>query len=230
MTGNNPWRNPPLQEAILEVRFPPVEDYTLFVAELTVKNRDLFPKTQALPNANMPSNIIISGQVRHRFIGKNKDVIFQVGPDTLSINIIKYSGFNSFKDNIRKILSTLSEAINLEKTERISLRYINRFSNIQDIFAVLNIVSPFPNHNKSKTKGIQLGFTSEENSNTFVSTNIVFPIDNRDLILDITAFSPNKETINWDLKSMLEWVDKSHNIIYDNFEVLVSEKEKKERK
>lgn len=230
MTGNNPWRNPPLQEAILEVRFPPVEDYTLFVAELTVRNRESFPTTQALPNANMPSNIIISGQVRHRFIGKNKDVIFQVGPDTLSINIIKYSGFDSFKDNISKILDALGEAINLEKIEKISLRYINRFSKIQNVFTVLNIVTPFPNHNTLKTKGIQLGFTVEENSDTYISTNIVFPVDNKDLILDINAFSVSKSTTNWGFESMLEWLNESHNLIYDNFEILVSEKEKEERK
>ena len=231
MTGNNPWRNPPLQEAILEVRFPPVEDYTLFVAELTVKNRKFFPETQALPNANMPSNIIISGQVRHRFIGKNKDVIFQVGPDTLSINIIKYSGFDSFKNHISKIIKALGEAIHLEKIEKISLRYINRFSRVQDVFTVLNIVSPFPNHNKSKTTGIQLGFTVEEDSNTFISTNIVFPVDNKDLILDINAFFISKvPTMNWNFDLMLEWINKSHDLIYDNFEVLVGEKEKEERK
>ena len=208
-----------------------MEDYTIFVAELTVKNRHLFPKTQALPNANMPSNIIIRGQVRHRFIGNNKDVIFQVGPEYLSINIIKYSGFDSFKDNISKILSALGEAINLEEIETVSLRYINRFSKVQDIFTVLNITSPFPNHDKSKTIGIQLGFTKEENINTSISTNIVFPVDNRDSILDINAFSINKTSMqSWSFKLMLEWIDESHNLIYDNFEVLVSEKEKEERK
>lgn len=188
MVGNPSWKNPPLQEAIFEVRFPPVNDYRLFLAELINKNRELFPKIQALPNAELPSSIIISGQVRHRFIRKDKNVVFQVGPDTLSINIIRYSGFDDFLKNIRKIISSACEFIKLEKLNQVSLRYINRFSRIKDIFSTINIVSPFPNYDKLKARGMQINYTKEENNTTFISTNIIFLVNNGDLMLDINAF------------------------------------------
>lgn len=231
MAGNPPWRNPPLQEAIFEIRFPPVKDYSLFMSELRIKHRDLFPVIKTLTNVNLPESMIISGQVRHRFIGKNNDIIFQVGQNTLSINIIKYSGFDKFKNYIKDIVSTLCESIKIEDSTQMSLRYINKFDKTQDPFDILNIKFQFPTYNNSKTKGIQINYTKEESKTFFISTNVIFPINNEDLILDINALYTDKiANINWNLDSIIEWTEKSHNLIYDNFESLVSEGEKEKRK
>ena len=231
MAANSPWKNPPLQEAIFEIRFPPVKDYTLMVAELINQNRELFPEAQTLPVTELPASIIIGGQVRHRFIGKKKDILFQTGPDTLSINVIRYSGFDKFIKSIKNIVNTASTSIQISDLSQINLRYINRFGNIKDPFSILNIASPFPMADISKTRGIQINYTKEENDVTYISTNIVFPVNNLDLILDINAFYTSKLLKkSWDLNSIIEWTNVSHNLVYENFESLIADREKEERK
>lgn len=233
MAGNPPWQNPPLQEAIFEIRFPAVKDYALFVSELRIKNHNHFPEIKTLSNAGLPDSIIIGGQVRHRFIGENQDVIFQVGPNTLSINIIKYSGFDSFKNYIRQIVDPIydSDLVEISNLKQISLRYINRFRKIQDPFVTLNITSPFTSYDMAKTKGIQINYTREENHTVFISSNVVFPVDKSDLILDINAFVTDEVSDKkWTLDSIIGWADKVHNLIYDDFESLVAKEEKERRK
>lgn len=229
MSANPSWKNPPLQEAIFEIRFPPVKDYTLFVAELNFQNRELFPEVQTLPVAELPASIVIGGQVRHRFIGKDKDTIFQVGPDTLCINVIRYSGFNKFKKNIKNILNSADTSIKIGSLNQISLRYINRFRDIDNPFNILKINSPFPNAELFNTKGIQINYTKEEDSKIYVSTNVVFPVNKSDLILDLNAFyTDNLIKESWNLESIINWIEQSHDLIYENFESLIMDKIKEE--
>ncbi len=41
MASHTPWRSPPLQEAVFEVRFPAVEDYSIFVGGMAEVKRNL---------------------------------------------------------------------------------------------------------------------------------------------------------------------------------------------
>ncbi|MBW4558134.1 MAG: hypothetical protein KME59_19805 [Trichormus sp. ATA11-4-KO1] len=58
------WRNPPLQEAVFEIRFPSVSDYALFAGGMAISQQQEFPTTQKLQAAEIPEIVELSGLVR----------------------------------------------------------------------------------------------------------------------------------------------------------------------
>jgi uncharacterized protein (TIGR04255 family) len=230
MSTNTPWRNPPVQEAIFEIRFPPLKDYALFVGGMAAANKEKFPQSEKLPVADLPSSIVIEGQVIHRFYNEERNLIFQTGHTLISLNVIAYSGFIFFSEEIKNIIELAKKYVDNEKITLLSLRYINKFDNVSDPFAILNLQSPFPNYDVSKSKIIQINHVEKKDATSLMlSTNLAFPVNQSSLILDLTIFSNNQEFF-WNTESIVDWANKAHELIYDNFESLVSDIEKEKRK
>ncbi len=232
MVESQPWRNPPIKEAIFEMRFSPVNDYSLFVGSMAAANREKFPSPQKLPTADLPLSIVIEGQVIHRFSNKEKTIIFQTGQDVISVNSILYHGFSSFLVEIKNILESAREYITTTSTDHtvkaISIRYINVFADIKDPFQALNIKSPFENGDKSAMRAIQLQYVKQEDS-LLITTVLAFPVEQSNLLLDLSISSQEQE-LSWDVEQIIQWVSQSHEIIYKNFEEIVSDSEKQKRK
>ena len=227
---NPTWHNPPVREAIFEIRFPPLEDYALFVGAIAAANKEKFPRSEKLPSADIPLSILIEGQVIHRFYNKESTVIFQTGQDVISVNAIAYEGFASFLNEIKNILNITKEYIDNDKINLINLRYINIFNEISDPFKTLNIQFPFENYELSKILGIRINYLKQEDDETKrVSINLAFPINTSDLLLELSIFS-DRSDFCLDVNKMLAWISQSHEVIYKNFEELVSESEKRKRK
>jgi uncharacterized protein (TIGR04255 family) len=227
--NHEPWRNPPLQEAVFEIRFPTVSDYALFAGGMAMSQQQEFPTTQKLQAAEIPEIVELAGLVKHRFISPDESLLFQTGTDVLSVNSVAYKGFVNFLENIGKILTATEKFVNLSTLTRLGLRYINRFSNVDYPPSLLNINLPFQNTDISKTQLLQLREINKlDDEGTLLSINVQFPVEPKDLILDIDI-SFNFPQKSWDIEMILDWTDKAHDVIWDNFQVLISEKEKEVR-
>ncbi|MGF1518367.1 MAG: TIGR04255 family protein [Nodosilinea sp.] len=231
MASHAPWRNPPLQEAVFEVRFPPVDDYSIFVGGMATVKRNRFPKVDRLPADELPPSIMVSGAVRHRFTTEDKGLLFQTGQDVISINAISYSGFATFSNAIEDILESAQNYADIGRVSRLGLRYINRFEKVADPFQVLNIKSPFLDFDLKKTAKIQANYIRQESDNLLLSKNIDFPVADSNLIFDLDAFQQdfNLDSLPWDIRTIVDWADKTHDVVWENFESLVSESERSRR-
>lgn len=231
MASHAPWRNPPLQEAVFEVRFPPVEDYSIFVGGMAEIKRDRFPKVDRLPADELPPSILVSGAVRHRFTTEDKSLLFQTGQDVISVNAISYSGFAVFARDIEDILKSAQSYANIGGITRLGLRYVNSFEKVEDPRKVLNILSPFEDFDLTKTAKIQANYIKREPNNLFLSKNIDFPVADSNLIFDLDAFQQDFDPDNlpWNIKAIIDWAERTHDIVWENFESLVSEVERRRR-
>jgi len=231
MASHARWRNPPLQEAVFEVRFPPVDDYSIFVGGMAEVKRNRFPKVDRLPADELPPSIMVSGAVRHRFTTEDKGLLFQTGQDVISVNAISYSGFATFSNAIEDILESAQNYADIGRVSRLGLRYINRFEKVEDPFQILNIKSSFLDFDLGKTAKIQTNYIKQENNNLFLSKNVDFPVADSNLIFDLDAFQQDfdPDSLPWDIKSIVDWADKTHDIVWENFESSVSENERSRR-
>jgi uncharacterized protein (TIGR04255 family) len=227
--NHKPWRNAPLQEAVFEIRFPSIADYALFAGGMAMSQKQYFPTTQKLQVVDIPEIIELAGLVKHRFISQDQSLLFQTGNDVISINSINYKGFPAFLDSIEKILTAAEKFINISNLTKIGLRYINRFPDVDDPTAVLNINLPFSNMDVSRTQLLQIQEVNKiDDEGTFMGTNIQFPAAPKDLILDLDV-SLNLSQKSWDVAAISDWADKAHDIIWDKFQTLISESEKEVR-
>lgn len=228
MKNHKPWRNAPLQEAVFEIRFPSIADYALFAGGMAMSQKEDFPKTLKL-HADIPEMIELAGLVKHRFISKDESLLFQTGSDVLSINSIRYSGFSDFLESIQKILIGTEKFINISNFTRLGLRYINKFSNVEDPSTILNINLPFNDMDVSKTQLLQIQEINKINDEGMLQAiNIQFPAAPKDLILDLDV-SLNLPQQSWDVNAISSWADKAHDIIWDKFQALISDSEKEVR-
>jgi uncharacterized protein (TIGR04255 family) len=130
-----------LQEVVLEIRFPPIEDYAIFAGAMSVSHKVNFPLTKKLEPPGLPEFVPISGIVRHRFSGQDQSKLFQIGSDVISVNYLQYTNFSDFIDDIKEILSSAqTHGAKISYAYRIGLRYINSFNKIADPFELLNRV------------------------------------------------------------------------------------------
>lgn len=231
MVSNPPLKKPPLQEAVFEIRFPTVQDYALLAGGMAVSHKNDFQVVEKLESAEFPVFVQVLGLVKHRFSTEDRRKLFQTGADVISVNIINYEGFNSFRDDIKSILSSSENfGVILKNPQRISLRYINRFKSIKNPSLTLNIQPPFPNKNFDNTRFLQIREVEDiGNDGILVNTVFHFPVDETDLILDIDAFFENPGG-EWDIEMILAWTTKAHDIIWHKFTTLVSESEMESRK
>ena len=57
-----------LQEVVLEIRFPPIEDYAIFAGAMSVSHKVNFPLTQKLEPPGLPEFVPISGIVQEAIV------------------------------------------------------------------------------------------------------------------------------------------------------------------
>ena len=229
MKNHKPWRNAPLQEAVFEIRFPSIGDYALFAGGMAMSQKQDFPTTQKLQVVDIPEIIELAGLVKHRFMSQDQSLIFQTGSDVISINSLSYKGFPTFLENIERILFAAENFVELSNLTKLGLRYINRFTGIENPATVLNINLPFSNMDVSKTQILQIQEVNKvDEEGTLMSLNIQFIATPKDLILDLDV-SLNLPQESWNVAAISSWADKAHDIIWDKFQTLISESEKEVR-
>jgi uncharacterized protein (TIGR04255 family) len=215
-----------LQEALFEVRFPAIEDYAIFAGGMAVTHKTDFPVIEKIEPQGIPDFILISGLIRHRFSSQDKSKLFQLGNDVLSINYIRYTGFEHFVKDIKEILSSARlHGVKISHPTRIGLRYINRFDNVSNPFDFLNVNSPFQNKD-DLTKIVQIKKVDQIEIGLFLDINLSFNSNDKILILDLDSFYENSEQQEnldgqWTEDKLIDWTRKVHDLIKENYKNLV---------
>lgn len=230
MDPNPQWQNPPLQEVVFEIRFPPVDDYALFLGEVKSLIKEKFSEPVTLPGSKLPPDF--GGVVRHRFFSEDKFTLVQIGTDVASVNSVSYSGFDKFMEEILFISEKLKDTVKLQDKTRLGLRYINKFEAVSSPFETLNLVSPFQSLEVDNTERIRINHIKKTAFPLLLSVNIEFPIGNKkdELLFDLDAYQLDFSMPNSKSENFTHWAKKAHDLVWDNFDSLVSQEEKNKRR
>lgn len=127
----------PIAEAVLEIRFKPSVHPNAVFGLTYDKFKVEFENLEKLPILQIPESILsIDPNLRHKphYKSEKDNIIYQIGPDVLSIsNIKKYEGWENFSIRIKNMLEKIHNANVIGEITRIGIRYINFFGDM-DIF------------------------------------------------------------------------------------------------
>lgn len=132
------YKNPPIEEALVEFRMAPGQEWDLTIpGKLHEKVKDAYPgkpRQQKLLQASFqavqgqPAGFAVQeGIGRVQLIDAEAKKLLSLGPDVLSINVLRpYDGWEHFKPRVERALRSYVEVSGAERVSRIGVRYINR--------------------------------------------------------------------------------------------------------
>jgi uncharacterized protein (TIGR04255 family) len=134
------YKNPPIEEALVEVRFAPSEEWDLTIPGKLHEHRDIKkeyqgkPRTQKLVEAALqagpgqPSNLAVrEGVGRIQLLNEAGNRLISLGPGVLSVNVLRpYDGWERFRPRIERALRAYNEVAASKGVTRLGVRYINK--------------------------------------------------------------------------------------------------------
>jgi uncharacterized protein (TIGR04255 family) len=132
----------PILEAVIELRFKSKVPSVAIFGILYNRLKDRYTNYEELPILELPRSVLetdskLRFQPHYRFL--NGDFIIQLGPQMISISVREnYPGWTVFLSEINYIVSLLDELNIIEKVNRLGMRYIDFFAEI-DIFNNINL-------------------------------------------------------------------------------------------
>ncbi len=233
MNGNSkahPRLNIPLiSEALLELRYPKSNEllYGLIPGQLYEALKGIFPKPQELPLAQLPIDGLPDHLVRHRFLTEDDSRMFQVGVGVLSINHVKYTGFTDFVQDCKDVLSAAETMGLFSQVDRIGLRYINTSVLDRPWNEIIQIKVNVPSTIESNLQGQQFRWFTKFPKLGLLSTTVAWPVESsqvisnaklhqqQTLLIDFDLFNEPQEKLSYD--SLMDWLYRSHDVIYEVF-------------
>ena len=134
------YKNPPIEEALVEVRFAPADEWDLTIPGKLHEHRDIKkeyqgkPRTQKVFEAALqagpgqPPNLAIhEGVGRIQLINEAGNRLISLGPGVLSVNMLRpYDGWGLFRPRIETALRAYNEVAAPTGVTRLGVRYINK--------------------------------------------------------------------------------------------------------
>lgn len=231
---NSPrWRDPPVQEVVFELFFRAVSDYSLFLSSVYSNLKDNYSRAEALPANEIPLALGVPSVIRHRFSTSSGDLLFQLGPDILTINSLSYVDFDNYLKDVTSVLNEVIKAgpeFNLSEATRIGLRYINRFDKVNDIFEILHVNAPFGSLEHDSLAVIRASESSRLDERRFLARSYEYADVSKELFFDLHLYEEFSPLLELELQSILDWILQAHDVVSDVFEDTVSDLVKRERK
>ena len=134
------YRNPPIEEAVVEFRFVPGQEWDLTIPGKLHEHPDIKtqysgkPRTQKLLEAafqagsSRPPNVAIrEGIARIQLVDSGGQHLISIGSDTISVNTLRpYDGWELFRPRIKTALSAYFQVVQPAAVSRVGVRYINK--------------------------------------------------------------------------------------------------------
>jgi uncharacterized protein (TIGR04255 family) len=132
------YKNPPIEEALVEFRMVPGQDWDLTIPgklhERVKASYQGKPRQQKLFQASVqavhgePTGLAMhEGVVRVQLVDSDGRKLLSLGADVLSVNVLKpYDSWENFKPRIDDALRAYVDVSGAEKVSRIGVRYINK--------------------------------------------------------------------------------------------------------
>jgi len=230
--------NDPIVEAVCEFRLTPDSKWDLTIPGLVYEkvSNDFPNKEQRLIQEveltqspqGMQQQIRTSERVL--FLTDNRKMFIQVGPHFLAINCLKpYPAWEGFKPWIEKAFSALTEVVEVERLQRIGLRYINRIEipgqsvNLDNYFEFRPFLGQnLPQNMVNFIIQCLLPFFGQRDSCKVQLTNAVPDRpDNVSFLLDLDYFLAQPLVVL--SNQALEWVENAHKKVEEIFEGSINE-------
>lgn len=207
-------------EALLEVRFaPPVIPYGIIPGILYEALKRYFPKAVELPAAQLPIGIMPDTFVRHRFQSEDEGRMYQIGVGVLSVNHIRYEGFDKFVADCRAVLEVVEQAGMITKIERLALRYINTAQLDRPWSEMIQIRVDAPEVILKDVRAQEFKWFTRFTDTGVLSTTIAWPIEgggSPSLVIDLDHFY--EVTNPMTIEQVLKWVHAAHENVYAVFQ------------
>jgi uncharacterized protein (TIGR04255 family) len=139
------YRNPPIEEALCEVRFVPDPNWNVtLIGALRERLKDSYPGQpleqvtlelgmevdtgrELSPRPPYPALSLTHGLSKVQLPTESGDRLVAIGRDVLSVHVLRpYAGWEDFRPRIEQALEAYAEVIPPAGIMRIGLRYINR--------------------------------------------------------------------------------------------------------
>jgi uncharacterized protein (TIGR04255 family) len=150
------YRNPPLVEALCELRFRSAQQWDWTVPGLLYERiSGKFPKKRQQPVSALQPTLggpvektieeVFGVPGRMQFFREDEKALVQVGPDLLAVNQLRpYPDWETFKEMVLEQVVRYREVSAVESLHRIGLRYINFIEILQEKIALEAYFSVFP--------------------------------------------------------------------------------------
>lgn len=233
------YNNPPIIEALCELRFEPSLPWDLAIPGLVYERvRDDFRKrrqVRAFETSVSASPEGLEQQVRTtdriQFLREDERALIQVGPDLLAVNHLKpYPTWQEFLPLIQTSFSAYCEAANPKGIRRIGLRYINRIEvpgpsiEMEDHFLFYPFVGPnLPQEHGPFIVGIQIPYEGTRDvlrlqlTNATTETPDIVPV-----MLDLDYFLTKPGEVS--LAAISEWLEIAHGHVEEVFEACITDR------
>ncbi len=232
-------KNAPIIEAVCEFKFvTPFEDLTIY-GTLGNSLKDKFPKKRiatrldvALENADGKIQQRIIEQKLQQFLSEDEKTLVQIGPDILTINMLKpYQNWDIFYSCIKMAFDSTIKNGDTYRLKRIGLRYINKINlnttNL-DLDEHFNLTPQFDEEYFGPDVGsyiVGVQFPRQDNRDLLkisLSNTIPDPDFKMAHTLDIDYFILKMEGINEG--EAIDWVATAHDEVEKAFLNIVSPK------
>ncbi|HVQ74448.1 MAG TPA: TIGR04255 family protein [Candidatus Binatia bacterium] len=134
------YRTPPIEEALVEFRFVPAQEWDLTIPGKLHQHPAIGPqypgkpRTQKVVEAELqagpgqpPNFAVREGLGRIQLVSEDGRRLISLGTDLLSVNILRpYSGWEEFRPRIEAALRAYAEVVAPKAVARVGVRYINR--------------------------------------------------------------------------------------------------------
>jgi len=168
-----------------------------------------------------------------QFFRKDEKALIQVGPNVLSINVLKpYPSWRKFLPLINKGLTAYLDVAEPQSIQRIGLRYINHINissqsiKLEDYFEFRPFVGPnLPQDYGAFGLGIQIPYQDSKDMLSLQIGSLPNPnisVDQATLILSLDYYLLKPKSIN--LEEISSWVETAHTNIEDVFEACITQK------
>ncbi|HWP93153.1 MAG TPA: TIGR04255 family protein [Thermodesulfobacteriota bacterium] len=230
--------NPPIIEAVCEFRLSSNSKWDLTIPGLIYERvRNEFPNkeqrlVQEVEITQGPQGVQqqIRSSERVLFLTNDRKTFIQVGPQLLAINCLKpYPTWEGFKPLIEKAFNALIKTVNVDKLQRIGLRYINRIEisspsiNLDDYFEFRPFLGKsLPQDMASFIVQCSLVFFDGRDSCKVQLTNALpEKPENLGFLLDLDYFLAHPQTVSVD--EAIEWVEGAHQKVEEIFEGCITQ-------
>jgi uncharacterized protein (TIGR04255 family) len=238
LTGKR-YKKSPIVEAVCEFQFEESSSWDLAIPGLVYeKIRAKFPirrqatrVTLGIPASEEKVGPQFGTVPLMQFLRKDEKALIQIGPNLLSINILKpYPSWQKFLPSIKKGVNSYCDVIMPKGIQRIGLRYINQIDfpdkniKLEDYLEFRPFIGPkLPQDFGSFIVGIQVPY---ENSRDILNLQLAslpntgISEDNAAMILSLDYVLLKRGEVALD--EVFEWVETAHSHIEEVFEASIS--------
>ena len=227
-------KNPTAAEVLFEIRFGTDRTFDSYIDEIEENFRETYPKRENLNRQGIGIKFGSEGAEvqlldpnqetdvpRARFKAEGGRDLFQVGPEILTVNTTRYSGFNEFVEKVKWVLEKHSDIAKVSSCKRFSLRYLNHieWSPPETVFSW---IAPLPltmSDNEFIASNVQeiLLRREEDFQKIAAAYPVRSPNDQPIIVLDIDHFKEFSEQTPFNLSYIQQWIQNAHEAVWHTY-------------